>query len=195
MIDSWRRAWSKDFPFYYVQIAPFKYGFHNVGALLQEAQARALSHPKTGMVVVTDLVDTVTDIHPTNKHDVGYRLANWALGDLYKQKGINYKYPVLRSSIVSKTRMTLNFDNVPKGFASNATPAGFFLSGEKEDWYPAMVKIERDKIILWNDKVPLPKFVRYGFGNTIIGNVSTKEGLPLPPFRTDNWVLDQSQVK
>ena len=196
MIKSWREAWKKDFPFYYVQIAPYKYGNNNVGALVQEAQTKAMNFPNTGMVVVTDLVDDINNIHPSNKHDVGYRLANWALAETYKQKGIAYKSPMYKSKTRNKNKVTLSFDNVPKGFKDNNTIEGFMVFDLKtEQWFPAQAKIEKDKIIVWNDNVAEPAQVRYAFGNTIIGNVFSKEGLPLCPFRTDNWDLDQSPVK
>ena len=125
MIKSWREAWKKDFPFYYVQIAPYKYGFNNVGALVQEAQTKSMSMPNTGMVVVTDLVDNINDIHPKNKHDVGLRLANWALAETYKQKNIAYKNPMYKSKTTNKDQIILSFDNVPKGFKDNAAITGF----------------------------------------------------------------------
>ena len=71
MIDCWRNSWHKEFPFYYVQIAPYKYGGENEGALLQEQQTKTMIHPKTGMVVITDLIDSVTNIHPSDKRLVG----------------------------------------------------------------------------------------------------------------------------
>lgn len=196
MIKSWREAWKKEFPFYYVQIAPYKYGNNNVGALVQEAQTKAMNFPNTGMVVVSDLVEDIANIHPTNKHDVGYRLANWALAETYNQKGIAYKNPMYRSKTSNKNRITLSFDNVPKGFRDNKAIEGFMVFDLKtEQWFPAQAKIEKDKIIVWNDNVPEPAQVRYAFGNTAIGNVFSKEGLPLCAFRTDNWELDQSPVK
>ena len=97
MINAWRNAWKKDFPFYYVQIAPYKYGNYNVGALLQEAQAKTLSHPNTGMVVTTDLIDSVTNIHPSHKREVGNRLANWALAETYRRPKMMYKSPEFKS--------------------------------------------------------------------------------------------------
>ncbi len=195
MIRSWRDAWKKEFPFYYVQISPYKYGFHNVGALIQEAQTKAMNFPYTGMVVTTDLIDSVTNIHPSNKHDVGYRLANWALAETYKQKGIVYKNPMYKSKTTTKNILTITIENASKGLTANGTIKGFFISGNKEQWYPAEAKIEKDKITLWSAKVPAPVHVRFGFGNTIIGNVFSKEGLPLCPFRTDSWEVDQSQIK
>ena len=195
MIRSWREAWKKDFPFYYVQIAPYKYGFNNVGALVREAQTKAMNFPNTGMVVVTDLIDSVTNIHPSNKHDVGYRLANWALAETYKQKGLAYRSPVYKSKTTNKNKIILSFENSFKGFVASGAITGFYISGEKEQWFPAEAKIEKDKIIVWSNDVSAPLHVRFGFGNTIIGNVFSKEGLPLCPFRTDNWPVDQSPVK
>jgi len=195
MIKSWRDAWKKDFPFYYVQIAPYKYGTNNVGALVQEAQARATNFPNTGMVVITDLVEDTNELHPKNKHDVGYRLANWALGETYKIKGLTYKSPMYKSKTTSNDKIILSFDNIPKGFRDNNSIEGFsILDLKTEQWVPAQAKIEKDKIIVWKDDTK-PGHVRYGFGNTIVGNVFSKEGLPLCPFRTDSFEVDQSPIK
>ncbi|MFI5132186.1 MAG: sialate O-acetylesterase, partial [Chitinophagales bacterium] len=199
MIDSWRDKWKKEFPFYYVQIAPFKYGSKNQGALLQEQQTKTMNHSKTGMVVITDLIDSVTNIHPSNKRDVGTRLANWALGETYKRDIGNYKSPSFKNVETIKDKLSLSFDNAPNGLmAKDKIITGFYISGEKEEWLPAEAKIvnattsgEKTKIILWNKNVKHPVYVRFGFGNTVIGNVFSKEGLPLTPFRTDNWPVDQ----
>src|SRR5690606_6497900 len=96
MLDSWRQAWDKKFPFYYVQIAPHDYG-DNAGeraALLREQQTRTLSQPNTGMVVISDLVDDIKNIHPKNKHDVGLRLANLALKETYGRDISGSKSPM-----------------------------------------------------------------------------------------------------
>lgn len=196
MIDGWRTEWSRQFPFYYVQIAPYKYGNYNVGALIQEQQSRLMNHPKTGMVVVTDLVDSVTNIHPSNKRDVGSRLANWALADHYGAAGIVYKHPAFEKMEIEKDRLVITIAHAPTGLAaSEKLVSGFVISGETEEWVPAQAKIEGNRIILWNKALKKPAQARYGFGNTVIGNVFSKEGLPLTPFRTDDWPVDQSTVK
>jgi len=196
MIDAWRKKWNKEFPFYYVQIAPFTYGRKNEGALVQEQQTKAMSHPKTGMVVVNDLIDSVSNIHPSDKREVGKRLANWALGDTYHKNIPEYKSPKFRNSEIVKNKLVIQFDNAPTGLmATNKTITGFYVSGDKEEWLPADAKIENDKIILSNKALKNPVYARYGFGNTLIGNVFNKEGLPVVPFRTDNWVVDQSPEK
>jgi len=193
MIDAWRKKWNKEFPFYYVQIAPFTYGRKNEGALVQEQQTKAMSHPKTGMVVVNDLIDSVSNIHPSDKREVGKRLANWALGDTYKKNIPVYKSPVFKTSEIIKDKLVVQFDNAPTGLKSTGKViSGFYISGEKEEWLPADAKIENDKVILSNKSLKNPVYARYGFGNTIIGNLFNKEGLPVVPFRTDNWVVDQS---
>jgi len=195
MIKSWREAWKKDFPFYYVQIAPYKYNLKNVGALVQEAQAKAMNFSNTGMVVITDLVEDTNQLHPKNKHDVGYRLANWALGETYKIKGIAYKSPVYKSKTTSGDKIILSFENIPKGFKENNAIEGFYILDLKtEQWLPAQAKIDKDRIIVWKDDAK-PAHVRYAFGNTLIGNVFSKEGLPLCPFRTDDFEVDQGPIK
>lgn len=192
MIDSWRRKWNRNFSFYYVQIAPFKYGNKNVGALLQEQQTRTMSHPNTGMVVITDLIDSVTNIHPSDKTEVGKRLANWALAETYHRNVSAYISPLFKNAEIVKDKIILSFSGVPGGLmAKGRMISGFYISGEKEEWMPAEARIENDKIIVWNKNLKQPAYVRYGFGNTIIGNVFSKEGLPLTPFRTDNWPVDQ----
>lgn len=186
MIDAWRAAWKKDFPFYYVQIAPYKYGQEHVGALLQEAQTKSMSHPKVGMVVITDLIDSATNIHPSRKREVGNRLANWALAENYGKTGLHYKSPVFKSMEANKGRLVLSFDNVATGFrAKDKKLSDFFIAGEDGQWVPAEAKIAKGKIVVWNRKLKEPRHVRYAFGNTLTGNVSTAEGLPLTPFRTD----------
>jgi sialate O-acetylesterase len=196
MINSWRKKWNKEFPFYYVQIAPYKYGSKNAGALLMEQQTKTMSYPKTGMIVITDLIDSVSNIHPSNKRDPGNRLANWALAETYNRNPGPYKSPSFKKSETAKDKLTLSFDNAPNGLmAKDRVITGFYISGEKEEWLPAEAKIENDKIILWNKNLKQPVHARYGFSNTMIGNVFNKEGLPLCPFRTDNWPVDQGPEK
>lgn len=192
MIDSWRMAWNKLLPFYYVQIAPYKYGRTNEGAIVQEEQTRSMTHLKTGMVVVSDVIDSVTNIHPSRKRPVGERLANWALADTYGKEGIPYKSPELISAIRDKDKMVLRFSNAPAGLVINGAEAtGFYLSGDQEAWFPAKAKVENDVITVWSPQLKTAYHVRYGIGNTVVGNISSKEGLPVVPFRTDDWKLEQ----
>ena len=195
MIGTWRKAWQKNFPFYYVQIAPFQYANKNIGTLLQEQQTKTLSYPNTGMVVITDLVDNIKDIHPKNKIDVANRLANLALAETYKQHIIAYKSPLFKNIEINKNKAVLFFDNAPNGLmikdGSKATE--FYISGEDKNFLPADVKIEKDRIIVSNKQIQNPVAVRFAFSNTAMANLFSKEGLPVSPFRTDNWEVDTSK--
>jgi sialate O-acetylesterase len=193
MIGEWRKKWQKDFPFYYVQIAPYKYGQKNIGALLQEAQTQTLSYPNVGMVVITDLVDNVEDIHPKNKLDVAERLANLALGETYKQKAGVYKSPLFKRMDIEKDKVVLYFDNAPTGFMAKGSAATeFYIAGADENFVPAVAKLEKDRIIVSAKSIKEPKAVRFGFSNTAMSNLFSKEGLPVTPFRTDDWKVDTS---
>ena len=188
MIGNWRKRWNIDFPFYYVQIAPFDYGTDPIGALLREQQTKSLSFPNTGMVVITDLVDDVKDIHPKNKLDVATRLANWALAETYKKDAGVYKSPMFRNMEVKNGKASLFFENAPNGFVTkNGKATEFYIAGEDRKFMPAEVKIEKDRIIVYNNQIKNPVAVRFAFGNTAIANLFSKEGLPVTPFRTDNW--------
>ena len=188
MITSWRKAWNKDFPFYYVQIAPFKYGTPYIGALLREAQQQSMKLDKTGMVVITDLVADTNDIHPTNKHDVGYRLANWALADTYNQPGIAYKSPVYKSMTVNKDKAIISFDNVLNGLTIKGNaPKELYIAGNDRIFFPANATVKNGELIVSSKFVKQPVAVRYGFSNTAVGNIFSTEGLPVAPFRTDDW--------
>lgn len=197
MIGAWRKAWHKEFPFYYVQIAPFAYGNKHISALLREQQTRTLAYPTTGMAVITDLVDNVKDIHPQNKKDVAERLANWALAETYKKSISAYKSPMFKSMEITKDKAILFFDNAPNGFMikgdSKAKATEFYIAGEDKNFLPAEVKLEKDRIIVYNKQIKGPVAVRFAFSNTAMANIFSKEGLPVNPFRTDNWEVDTSK--
>jgi len=197
MINSWRQAWQKEFPFYFVQIAPFSgYGDNNVGALLRESQTNCLSIPKTGMVVVSDLVDDLSNIHPINKTDVAARLSNLALSENYGKTGLAYKYPMFKSMKNEKNKITIQFENAGNGLVSkDKVISGFYIAGDDHQFLPAVAKIDGTGVVVWNKNIKVPVAVRFGFSNSAIPNLFSKEGLPVNLFRTDNWEVDTTPVK
>ncbi|MEP6926771.1 MAG: sialate O-acetylesterase [Ginsengibacter sp.] len=189
MINSWRKAWQINFPFYFVQIAPFAgYGKNISSALLREAQTKTLAVSNTGMVVIDDLVTDINDIHPKNKKDVGIRLANYALGETYNKKDVVYKSPMYKNMKVEKEKIRIYFNNADNGLTSrNGSPNEFFIAGEDRVFMPATVKIDGNSVIVSNKQIKNPVAVRFGFTNSSIPNLFNKEGLPVNIFRTDNW--------
>jgi len=188
MIKSWRTAWQADFPFYFVQIAPFSGYGSGSGALLQEAQSNTLEVPNTGMVVISDLVTDLNDIHPKDKKDVGYRLANLALSKTYDKTNFPYKYPMFKTMQVKKDRATIYFTNANDGLTSKGdTINGFYIAGADKIFMPATAKITGNTVEVWNENIKSPVAVRFDFTNSSIAELFSKEGLPVNLFRTDNW--------
>ena len=188
LILSWRKGFNKDFPFYYVQIAPFSgYGGQS-GTLIREQQVKMLDIPNTGMVVISDHVEDVKDIHPKFKKPVGERLANYALAETYGQSGIAYKSPMYKDFTVEKRKLRITFSDAPNGLISkNGPPTEFMIAGADKKFYPAIAKIEGNTIIVSAKEVKEPVAVRFGWTNGSIPNLYSKEGLPVPSFRTDDW--------
>jgi len=199
MIGAWRKQFEQDFPFYYVQIAPYTYESTYEAALLMEQQTRSLSYPKTGMVVITDLVDNIKSQHPLNKSDVGLRLANIALAETYKKPipAPVYLNPKYKRMDATKGKIDLYFDNAPNGFKvkGDGVATEFLIAGSDQNFLPAEVKLENDKIVVSNKLITNPVAVRFSFSNTAMSNVFNKEGLPVMPFRTDNWEVIQMKQR
>jgi sialate O-acetylesterase len=187
MIDGWRNAWKNDFPFYFVQIAPFDYGNDHINAAyLRESQTQSALHPKVGMVVVSDLVDNVKDIHPVEKQLVASRLANYALAETYGIKGLAYKSPVYASHQIEKGKIRVSFDNVPTVLiAKGGAPTEFYVAGADNKFFPAAAKIDGKTVVVFSKEVKDPVAVRFSFNNTAISNLFSAEGLPVNLFRTD----------
>jgi sialate O-acetylesterase len=189
LIDNWREAFGKQFPFYWVQIAPFEYGDINEKAyLIREQQTNMLSIPNTGMVIVSDLVDNVKDIHPKNKTEVGKRLATLALNENYGIKAGEYKNPMFESVVFGDGKIMISFTNAADGLTcTTKSPEKFMVAGENQVFMPAQAKIEGNSVVVFSKYVKIPVAVRYCFDNATLPDVFNKAGLPLAPFRTDSW--------
>lgn len=187
LIKDWREKFETDFPFYYVQIAPYSGYGGDSGARLREQQVKMTEIPKTGMVVVTDLVDDIKDIHPRYKKTVGERLANYALADTYGKQDIAYKSPLYKSIAVEKNKVRITFDNVLTGLKANGEIKHFMVAGDDQKFYPAKAKIEKGTVVVTAKEVKKPVAVRYAWGSDIIPDLFSNEGLPVPAFRSDEW--------
>lgn len=190
MIAAWRQAWGLPLPFYYVQIAPFTYGVKDQGSILREQQARAMQIEHAGMVVVSDITGDTSNIHPKDKHDVGYRLAAWALADTYHRQGIDYKNPTYKTMEIRGDKAVISISDAPNGLIiKDKTAKALTIAGEDEVFWPANAQTRKDQLIVSSPSVKKPVAVRYQFSNAGVGNICGKDGLPLAPFRTDNWPI------
>ena len=194
MIQNWRNEWGQgDFPFYWVQLADFKAEpkepTDSDWAELREAQTMTLDKlPHTGQAVIIDIGEG-KDIHPKNKVDVGRRLARWALANEYGVK-IDHQSPRYASMQADSDAIVLSFNHLPAGwrpFDVNE-PIGFTIAGEDKKFYPATAKIvDGGKIRVSSPSVPKPFSVRYAWADNPVCNMFSAGGLPLTPFRTDDW--------
>jgi len=194
MIDHWRDEWGQgDFPFYYVQLADFQEENEDPEdsswAELREAQTMTLDKLKNvGQAVIID-VGEGRDIHPRNKHTVADRLARIALARDYK-KDIHYMGPSYQSMSVVGSKIVLKFNNVGQGLYSFDTraPQGFTIAGEDQKFVNATAQIiDSNTMEIWSDEIASPASVRYAWAQNPICNMYSRDGLPMTPFRTDEW--------
>lgn len=191
MIAQWRSAFDQEFPFYFAQAAPYNYGITNA-AYLREAQLEThlLSSggdlPKTGLVVTLDIGD-LTDVHPTNKQEVGRRLALWALAKDYGHD-IECSGPIYRGHTMQANKIRVAFDHAD-GLTTRdgRSLVGFEVAGVDRAYYPATAVIEEEDVIVSSSHVAQPIAVRYAFTSQGVGNLMNKAGLPASSFRTDRW--------
>ena len=182
LIADWREKWGQgDFPFLFVQIAPFK----RMSPEIRESQFLTLSKsPNTAMVVTTDIGDA-NDIHPKQKEPVGARLALASRALAYGEK-IEYSGPLFASMQIDGPRATIRFQHTGSGLLAKDGPLkGFTIAGADKNFIPAKAEIIGEAVVVSAPQVEAPVAVRYGWANVPDVNLFNKEGLPASPFRSD----------
>lgn len=202
LIEDWRKKWNDELYFDFVQLS--SYGTDqssNTGswwAELREAQTMALNLPKTGMAVTID-IGNPADIHPTNKQDVGKRLAANALKTTYGQNLKAYNSPLFASVAFENGKAIVSFKFAEMGLTtkdkSNAV-RGFEIAGADKVFYSANAVIAGDKVVVSSEKVKNPIAVRYAWSDApASANLYNSAGFPASPFRTDDWRGNTEGVK
>lgn len=194
LISEWRRAWGQgDFPFYWVQLADFQKEVEAPGesnwAELREAQTGTLSLPNTGQAVIHDLGEG-RDIHPRDKQNVAKRLARIALARDYGWE-ISYQSPSFASMEIVGAKVVATFGNVGSTLYAfdTAEVVGFAVAGADRVWHPATGKLlDRERVEVSSPAVSAPVAIRYAWANNPVANLTSREGLPVVPFRTDDWL-------
>lgn len=192
MIRCWRHAWGQgDFPFLQVQLAnwmgPAAFQPHSEWALLREAQFQATREPGVGMAVAVDIGEA-NDIHPKNKRDVGHRLAQWALAQVYGRPVVP-SGPLYARMTIEGDCIRIYFDHAGRGLvARGGALKTFVIAGVDRRFVEAEAAIEGNTVVVRNPKVTEPLAVRYAWADNPEGcNLYNVEGLPASPFRTDTW--------
>lgn len=192
LINGWRSVWGQgDFPFLYVQLAPWKYvkppmtDPNHLLPQIWEAQTKVLAMKNTGMAVTTDITN-LDDIHPKNKQDVGKRLALWALAKTYGKSDLVYSGPLYKSMKVEGNKIRIEFDHVGGGLKSrDGKPLSWFtIIGKEGDFVEATATIDGNSVVVSSDKIAEPAAVRFGWDQLAEPNLMNAAGLPAGPFRT-----------
>lgn len=185
LIESWRKLWREgDFPFYIVQIAPYK-SYPNLPDFWLEQFEAVKKTAKSGIVSTVDIGD-ITKVHPTNKRDVGKRLALLALRDAYGQKNVASSGPIYKSAKTVGNSIVVSFDNSESGLTTRdgKAPDWFEVAGADRKFIKADAKITKNTVTVSSPKLKSPKYVRYGWKNTAEPNLCNEKGLPALPFNT-----------
>jgi sialate O-acetylesterase len=199
LIKGWREKWGCDFPFYFVQL-PNHYSWQakpveHAWAELREAQAMALSLPRTGMACTIDVGDA-KDIHPQNKQDVGLRLAQWALKNEYGFEDTVVSGPIYKSMEIEGNIIRIYFTHVAGGLTvKGSLSESFAIAGNDKKFFWAQAKIEGDNVVVFAEEVKEPVAVRYGWAGNPKSSLYNTGNLPTVPFRTDDWPVSTSNNK
>ena len=181
MIRDWRSAWGQgDFPFLFVQLANY-----NPGGLwpeLREAQRRTLELANTGMAVTID-IGNPTDIHPTNKQDVGHRLALAARAIGYGER-VEYSGPAFRMARPEGNAVRVWFDHAGGLKAKDGSLKGFEIAGSNRKFVSAEARIDGETVVVTSPGITQPAYVRYAWAANPDANLCNAAGLPASPFRS-----------
>ncbi|MFO1484451.1 MAG: sialate O-acetylesterase [Verrucomicrobiaceae bacterium] len=199
MIQDWRDEWKQgDFPFYWVQLADFmaekpdaEQATNSQWAELRESQTKTQNAIKNGgQAVIIDLGEA-NDIHPKNKRDVAERLARWALVKDYGMK-LPYRSPEFKSAEFSGSKAIVTLDTFGSTLRTVdvSEVKGFVVCGEDKKWAWAEAKIiGKDKLEVSAKSVAKPVAVRYAWADNPICNLYSTDGLPVTPFRSDDFEM------
>lgn len=188
LVGGWRAVWAEgEFPFYFVQIAPYNYGGNaeRIGEFWEAQAAAAQASPNCGMAVINDIGE-LKDIHPKNKQDVGRRLALWALAKTYGRQNVICSGPTFKNMTLEADTLRVNFDNTGTGLVSRGgQPLTWFeiIDVNEGGFVKADARIEGSSIVLSSPEVKHPVAMRFAWSMMAEPNLMNSAGLPASAFR------------
>lgn len=199
MVEHWRKLWDLgELPFYFVEMPGWNYDNQpnaDKAAIFRECQHKAAEMlPNSGIVCTSDLIYPfeLNDIHARKKKELGERLAFMAGNRTYGIKGLPDKYPAYKSVDLNGDKAIIHLQDPYTGLNPYVDMPGFEVAGDDHVYYPAKARQIQDHewkftIEVSSDKVKDIKGVRYNFKNFAVGQLHDMIGMPLIPFRTDDW--------
>jgi sialate O-acetylesterase len=198
MVKLWRDAWGRgDMPFIFTLLAPYEHGDadgrwrpHFV-----EVQLRSLKTIPNSYAISTETLGNKVTVHPAQKQEVADMMVLRALQSVYRQNlNFDIELPELNGvEYLEDGRVKVTLTHVWSNLQSISARdiVGFELAGEDREFHLAKAEVDWDggTIFVHCDEVPKPVAVRYSFRNWMGSNLEKTLGIPVPPFRTDDWEL------
>jgi sialate O-acetylesterase len=159
-------------------------------AELRETQTKTQRLTRTGQAVIIDLGEG-KDIHPRNKYDVASRLVRWALVKDYGLK-FPYRSPEYQSVAIADGKATVTLDCFGSKLRAFdvAEARGFTVCGADKVWHNATAKIVApNQVEVACAAVAAPIAVRYAWADNPVCNLFSDDGLPVTPFRSDDFEM------
>lgn len=184
LITFWRRKWNDDFPFLFVQLAPFgvwlQCGSENYRIVREKQELVSNKVPNTGMVSIMD-IGSYYDIHPKEKMEVGRRLALLARGKVYGEN-ICHESPRLISSSKEGKEIILSFNNCTT-LSADGGQNDFVILQEGKEFLPDSVSILENTLrITSSNLTDASVTISLGYADYAEIHIFNEAGLPLCPF-------------
>lgn len=193
LVSSWRTQFKQgNLPFLIVQLPSYKSSLEipvdAEWAELRDSQQKALRLTNTAMAVTIDL-GNANDIHPIKKKPIGERLANLARA-LVGYDSARGQFAVFDGYKVENDKIRISFKNTYGSLQTKGSIPlqGFAIAGPDQKFVWAQAKIEGETVVVWSPGIRTPLSVRYGWADNPVCNLLNRSGLPVSPFRTDNWM-------
>lgn len=195
MVEMWRKEWGRDLPFIFTLLAPHDHGDADGRwrPFFVENQLHTEEILNNSWAVCTETLGNKVTVHPSQKKEVADMMVQRALQNVYGiYSGVSIELPRLQGVEYLedgrvKVTLTQVWNNLMSISARDIT--GFELAGDDRQFHLAQAQVDWDgqTIYVQCPEVVRPVAVRYGWRNWMGANLQKSNGIPVPPFRSDDW--------
>lgn len=184
LIQAWRKKWNDEFPFLFVQLAPFGVWLEctseNFTEVREKQELVSKTVPNTGMISIMD-IGSYYDIHPKEKMEVGRRLALLARGKVYGES-ILCEAPHILSAKRKDATIELTFDHCTE-LHSDGRQNDFALSQSGKALTIDSIAIHKNTLCISSSQMaPGPITISLGYADYAEIHIYNEADLPVMPF-------------
>lgn len=183
LVDSWRKSWGEEFPFYYVQLSSIN---RPSWPHFRNSQRELLSKiGNSGMVVSSDLGDP-SNVHPRQKQPLGRRMGALALNKCYGCQNVVPSGPLYKGVTFRGDAAYVEFEYNEGMKSADGQPLRTFeLAGEDGLFQAAAAVVDGNVVRVAAKGVKHPRMVRYGWQPYTTANLINGAGMPASTFRSN----------